>query len=811
MSREGTKRKRVQHLTSSGGHVSSFGKMLGAQVRRVEDPRVLLGKTQYVDDLILPDMLAVAFVRSPYAHAKITNIDIQAAQAKPGVACVLTGQDVLETIKPLRVEFDTQKVPFHKSCNWHVLTPDKARFVGDLVAAVVATDRYTAEDAADLVEVDYEPLEAVADMESALLADAPLVHEEWGDNVMERFEAQVGEVGKAFQEADCVVSERFVTGRHMASPMETRGCVARFDVATEALTVWSSTQVPHTLRASLATLLDLAEHRIRVISPDVGGGFGLKAHPFPEEVVVTYLTKTLRKPVKWIEDRREHLSASLQAKHQIVNAELALKNDGTVLGLKARFLSDAGGYSSYPWSSAFEPKHAAGTITGPYKIPAYSFETCTVATNKASIGVYRGVGIPVAALTMERLLDMGAHKLGLDPADIRLRNMIPQDEHPYMTLLGTEIESGSHQASLQQALDILGYGDFRAEQQQARENGRYLGVGIGSYVEGTAHNSAVFDSFGVKIGGYEAATLRIDESGKVTVFVGTHSHGQGHHTVYAQLIADTLGVALEDVAVVQGDTQATPRGWGTWASRSAVTGGGAVTSAAQKLRDKLLRIAARLTEVPADDLELAQGAVQRKTGGVRLLSIPDLAHRIIAQPTGLPPDEEPGLDASVAYEPPPITHSNATHVATVAVDIETGQVQLLRYIVVEDCGTIINPTIVNGQIQGGVAQGIGSALYEHALYDDAGQFLTGTFMDYLIPTAADVPQVEIGHIETPSPYTLNGIKGMGEGGAIAPPAAIANAVADALSPFGVRVNEVPLTPERVLGMLDRARPEDQHG
>ena len=781
------------------------GKMLGAQVRRVEDPRVLLGKTQYVDDLVLPDMLAVAFVRSPYAHAKIAAIDVQAALTKSGVACVLTGKDILETIKPLRVEFDTQKVPFHKSCNWHVLTPDKVRFVGDMVAAVVATDRYTAEDAAELVEVDYEPLEAVADMEHALLADAPLVHEEWGDNVMERLEAQIGEVGKAFQEADCVVSERFVTGRHMASPMETRGCVTQFDVATESLTVWSSTQVPHTLRASLATLLDLAEHRIRVISPDVGGGFGLKAHPFPEEVVVTYLAGALRKPVKWIEDRREHLSASLQAKHQIVNAELALKSDGSVLGLKARFLSDAGGYSSYPWSSAFEPKHAAGTITGPYKIPAFSFETCTVATNKASIGVYRGVGIPVAALAMERLLDMGAQKLNLDPAEIRLRNMIPQDEHPYTTLMGAEIESGSHQASLQQALDILGYGDFRTEQQKARENGRYLGAGIGSYVEGTAHNSAVFDSFGVKIGGYESATLRIDESGKVTVFVGTHSHGQGHHTVYAQLIADTLGVALEDVAVVQGDTQATPRGWGTWASRSAVTGGGAVTSAARKLRDKLLRIAARLTEVPADDLELAQGAVQRKTGGVRLLSIPELAHRIIAQPTSLPPDEEPGLDVTVAYEPPPITHSNATHVASVEVDIETGQVRLLRYIVVEDCGTIINPIIVNGQIQGGVAQGIGSALYEHAVYDGTGQFLTGTFMDYLIPTAADVPQVEIGHIETPSPYTLNGIKGMGEGGAIAPPAAIANAVADALSPFGVRVNEVPLTPERVLSMLDRAQ------
>ena len=781
------------------------GKMLGAQVRRVEDPRVLLGKTQYVDDLVLPDMLAVAFVRSPYAHARIAHIDTQSAFALPGVRYALTGHDILNTIKPLRVEFDAEKVPFHKSCNWYVLTPDKVRFVGDMVAAVVATDRYIAEDAAALVEVEYEPLAPVSDMEQALQPDAPLVHEEWGDNIMERLEAQMGDVEKAFHEANCVVSERFVTGRHMASPMETRGCVAQYDVATDALTVWSSTQVPHTLRASLATLLGLPEHRLRVISPDVGGGFGLKAHPFPEEVLVTYLTRALRTPVKWIEDRREHLSASLQAKHQIVTAALALTSDGTVLGLKAHFLSDAGGYSSYPWSSAFEPKHAAGTISGPYKIPAFGFETCTVATNKASIGVYRGVGIPIAALTMERLLDMGAQKLGLDPADIRRRNMVPQDEHPHTTLMGAEIESGSHQESLQKALDILGYADFRAEQQQARENGRYLGVGIGSYVEGTAHNSAVFDSFGVKIGGYESATMRIDESGKVTVFVGTHSHGQGHHTVYAQLVADTLGVALEDVSIVQGDTHVTPRGWGTWASRSAVTGGGAVTSASQKLRDKLLRIASRLTEVPSEGLELTNGFIRRKTGAVQLLSIPELAYRIIAHPSSLPPDEEPGLDVTVMYEPPPITHSNATHVSTVEVDIETGQVQLLRYIVVEDCGTIINPIIVDGQIQGGVAQGIGSALCEHALYDENGQFLTGTFMDYLIPTAADVPQVEIGHIETPSPYTLHGIKGMGEGGAIAPPAAIANAVADALAPFGVRVNEIPLTPERVLSLLDRAR------
>ena len=782
------------------------GKMLGAEVRRVEDPRVLLGRTQYVDDLHLPDMLAVAFVRSPYPHARIESVDVEAASALSGVRRVLTGHDVLDAIAPLRVEFDADKVPSYKPCDWRVLTHDKVRFVGDMVAAVVATDRYVAEDAAELVEVEYEPLEPVADMERALEADAPLVHDEWGDNVMERFEARIGEVGPAFQGAACVVADRFVTNRHMAVPMETRGCVARYDVAYDALTVWSSSQVPHTLRASLASLLRLPEHRIRVIAPDVGGGFGLKAHPFPEEVLVTYLARELRQPVKWIEDRREHLSASLHAKHQIVTAELALDRDGTIRGVRARFLGDAGGYSSYPWGSSFEPKHAAGTLSGPYKIPAYGLETCSVATNKPSIGVYRGVGVPIAVLVMERLLDMAAAELGLDPADVRLRNMVAADEHPYTTIMGAEIESGSHREALQKALDVLGYADFRARQRRGRERGRYLGVGIGSYVEGTAHNSAVFDTFGVKIGGYEVASMRIDQSGKVSVFVGTHSHGQGHHTMYAQLVADALGVAVEDVTVVQGDTQATPRGWGTWASRSAVTGGGAVITASHELRDKLLRIAARLTEIPSQDLELAEGWVRRSEGAVRIVSIRELAARIIVNPSSLPPDEDAALDVTVTYEPPPITHSNATHVAAVDVDVETGHVALLRYVVVEDCGTIINPTIVDGQIQGGVAQGIGSALYEHLVYDDAGQFLTGTFMDYLLPTATDVPAVEIAHIETPSPYTLNGIKGMGEGGAIAPPAAIANAIADALSPFGVRVNELPLTPERVLSLLDRAQP-----
>ncbi len=788
-------------------NLTGTGKMVGAQVRRVEDPRVLLGKSRYVDDIHLSGTLVLAFVRSPYAHARILRIDVNAAQTHPGVQMVLTGADITEAIKPLRVEYDSAKAPTHKSCDWPVLAQKQVRFVGEAVAAVVASDRYVAEDAAALIEIEYEPIEVVWDMEKALEPGSALVHEEWGDNVMQILQAEIGEVAKAFQEADCVVAERFVTGRHMALPMETRGCLASYEMATDLLTLWSSTQVPHVVRSHLATVLTFPEHHIRVVAPDVGGGFGLKAHLFPEEVIAAFLSRRLRRPVKWIEDRREHLSASLHAKHQVVQAELALEKDGTILGMKGRFISDVGAYSDYPWGSGFEAGHAASSMPGPYKVPAFRFEALSVATNKATIGPYRGVGLPVGVLVTERLLDLGAQKLGLDPAALRLRNMIRKDEHPYRTIIGAEIESGSHQESLQMALDMLGYQEFRAQQQQLREQGRYIGVGFGCYIEGTAPSSKAFQSMGLALGGYESATVRMDIAGKVTVLVGTHSHGQSHETTFAQVAADELGVPLADVKVIEGDTMAVPYGWGTWGSRSAVTGGGAVCLASTKLREKILRVASRLSEVPESDLELADGGVRRKTGGVALVPLKEIAHHIIVTPGNLPTGEEPGLEATAHYEPPPSTHANATHLATVEVDVETGQVKLLRFIVVEDCGTIINPLVVDGQIQGGVAQGIGTVLYEQAVYDENGQFLTGTLMDYLTPTAADVPRVEIGHIESPSPYTPKGIKGMGEGGAIAPPAAIANAVADALAPFGVRVNEIPLTPERVLACIERARHE----
>ncbi len=784
------------------------GKMVGAQVKRVEDPRVLLGQSQYVDDIHLPGTLGVAFVRSPYAHARILTIDVSAAQAYPGVKAVLTGADVTQAIRPLRVEYDPAKAPKHKPCNWSVLAQDKVRFVGEPVAVVVASDRYTAEDAAAHVAVDYEPLEVVRDIPHAMQPDAPLIHEEWGDNLMQSVDMEAGAIAQAFQSADCIVAERFATGRHLALPMEARGCLAHYEPALGSLTLWSSTQVPHLMRAHLARLLDFPEHHIRVIAPDVGGGFGPKAYVYPEEVLLAFLAKHVGRPVKWIEDRRENLSAStLQAKQQVVQAELALTQEGTILGVKGRFICDVGAYSAYPWGSALEAGMAASAFPGgPYKVPAFRCEALSVVTNKVTSGAYRGVGLPVSILVMERLLDLGAQKLGLDPAELRLRNMIRKEEHPYQIVTGVEIESGSHREALQKALDMLDYQAFRAEQQQARQHGRYLGVGLGCYVESSSYSYRSFEPVGITWGGYESATVRIDANGKVTVLVGTHSHGQGHETTFAQVAADELGVPVADIRVIQGDTTTVPHGWGTWASRSAVLGGGAIIQASSRLREKILRTASRLSEVPQDDLELAAGQVRRKTDGLILMPLQDIAHLLVVQaPAGLPEDEEPGLEATAHYTPPPWTHANATFLATVEVDIETGYVRLLRLIAVEDYGTIINPLVVDGQIQGGVAQGIGSALYEQTVYDDNGQLLTGTLMDYLAPTAVDVPRVEIGHIETPAPNTPHGIKGMGEGGAISPPAAIANAVADALAPLGVRVNEIPLTPERVLALIDQGR------
>jgi aerobic carbon-monoxide dehydrogenase large subunit len=782
--------------------VSAGGvKLMGASVRRLEDPRVLLGRTRYVDDVRLPGTLAIAFARSPYAHARIVSIDLEAARRSPGVVAVYAAGDLEGVIPDLRVEHDPHVPrPPCRTVVWPVLAAGKARFAGEAVVAVVAESRALAEDAAGLVEIEWEPLEVAADLERAAKPDAPRVHDDWPDNVYQRVELAMGDVAAAFRSADLVVADTFRTGRHMALPIEGRGVVATFDAATESLTVWASTQMPHVLRAEIARVVGLPETAVRVIATDVGGGFGLKAHVFPEELLTTALALRLGRPVEWIEDRREHLLASQHAKDQIVRVELALAADGTMLGLRAHVTCDIGAYCEYPWPT-FEANVTAGAIPGPYKIQAYAYETLSVATNKCSIGAYRGVGQPMGVLALERLVDVAAERLGVDRVEIRRRNMIATDEHPYTTVHGTVIESGSHRECLALAAERIDLAGLPARKEEATLRGRRRGIGLASYVEVTAPSTQVWQMLGPATGGNEPATIRVETDGRVTVAIGVNSQGQSHETTFAQIAADRLGVPLEHVRVVQGDTATTPRGWVTGGSKSAVATGGAVLRAAEKIRDKLLRAASRSTELPSADLELRDGAVFRRADGARVVAIADLSKAVWLGRAGLAPEEEVGLEETVRYEPPPLSHANSTHAVEVEVDVETGFVEIVRYVAIEDCGTILNPTVVDGQVQGGIAQGIGGALYEEVVYDENGQCLTGTLMDYLPPTATEVPTVEIAHVETPSPHSAGGMKGVGEGGAIAPPAAIANAIADALAEFVPRVNRIPLTPERVLALI----------
>ena len=777
-------------------------KLLGARVRRVEDPRLLRGGARYVDDVQLPGSLALAFARSPYAHARIVSVGLEAARRARGVHAVLAAADVEGFLPPLTVDHDPGSGrPPCRSVVWPVLASTTVRFVGEAVVAVAAEGRAAAEDAASLVEVDWDPLEPVVDVERAAEPGAPLVHERWPDNLFQRVEASFGDAAGLFRTADLVVSETFRTGRHLALPMEGRGIVASWDPAGETLTVWASTQMPHVLRAEIARVVGIPEHSVRVIAADVGGGFGLKAHVFPEELLTAALARRLGRPVEWIEDRREHLAASQHAKDQIVRAELALSKDGTMLALRARITCDIGAYCEYPWPT-FEANVTAMAMPGPYKLRAFAYETLSVATNKCSIGAYRGVGQPIGVFATERLIDLAAEKLGVDRFELRRHNMIAREEHPYVTVLGTEIESGSHRECLSKALELVGADRLAERREEARSRGRRRGLGLASYVEATTPGSRVWQMLGPATGGFEPATVRMDTDGRVSVAVGVNSQGQSHETTFAQIAADRLGLALAEVRVIQGDTATTPRGWVTGGSKSAVATGGAVLRAAETIRARILRAASRLAEIAPEDLDLRGGSVCRVTDGERIASIRDVARAAWLGRAPVSDGEDFGLEVTVRYEPPPLTHSNATHAAEVEVDVETGQIEIIRYVVVEDCGTMLNPLVVDGQIQGGVAQGIGSAIYEEIVYDENGQLLTGTLMDYLPPTAADVPRVEIAHIVTPSPYTAGGMKGMGEGGAIAPPAAIANAVADALREFAPRVNRIPLTPERVLTMVD---------
>ena len=605
------------------------GKLVGARVKRVEDPRFLLGKGNYVGDMTMPRMVEMAIVRSPHAHARITRIDTEKARRMPGVFAVVTGTDLRGKIRPIRAELNPEVNPNYKPCDWYALAWDKARHVGEPVAYVVAENRYIAEDAAEQVVVDWEPLEPVVDPERALKEPTSLVHDEWGDNVLNHTDYVCGDPDGAFAKAHKVVRQRFRSNRHHALPLETRGCLATFEEATGDLTLWTSSQMPHLVRTKLSEYLEYPGNKIRVVAPDVGGGFGLKCHLFGEELLATYAAMQLRQPVRWLEDRHESFIASYHAKDQIVEGELAVAADGSILGARIRGIADIGAYSTVPWTSAFEVLHCAQMFPGPYRMEHYAFSATSVTTNKPALTTYRGVGAPIATWVMESLLQLAARELKMDPADIRRRNLIHKEEFPYTSVTGMEYEIGGYHECLEKAIEMVDYAGFRRKQPELRQRGIYQGIGISNYNEVTGVGSLFFHNVGVQASSYESANIKFDPSGHVTLWCGTHSHGQAHETVYAQIAADELGIPMERIKVRLGDTADTAYGNGTWGSRAAVSGGGAVIMASRQLAAKIRRVAGHLLEVAADDIELTDGQAQVKGAPTRMITISEVAKRTI--------------------------------------------------------------------------------------------------------------------------------------------------------------------------------------
>ena len=772
------------------------GKYIGARVQRVEDPKFIRGKGQYVGGMVLPRMVHLAFIRSQHAHARIGNIDVTRARALPGVVGIWTGKDLKDRFEPIRPAIIPQVVPRFKACAWYPITWDKARFVGDILGVVAAESRYVAEDAVELVDIDYDELPIVSDPKKALEPGTALVHEEWGDNVMEHVEHSAGDVAGAFAKAAAVVKQRFHTGRHQALPLETRGGLADYDLGMKTMQYWTSSQVPHLVRTQLCGILRFPDHKLTVVAPDVGGGFGLKCHIFPEEPVICFVAMELGRPARWIEDRQEAFVASFHAKDEFVEGELAVDEEGTILGVKARIVGDAGAYCPYPFPSSFEPVQIAEMIPGPYHIRNYQYDCWTVATNKPTLAVYRGVGGECAALVIDHLIALAARKIGKDPAELFRKNMIKREQFPYTSASGMYYEPGGYLESFEKALKLIDYDALRKEHEQLRTKGVYRGVGICSYTEQTGYGSRFWNSIGVDMSSYESAHFRMTPGGQVTVALGTHSHGQGQHTAFAQVVAERLGVPLEDVEIVLGDTSKTPFGWGTWGSRSTVTGGGALMIGCERLKERIKHVAAKLMEVADADVDYKEGVVVVKGVPSKRMTLKEIARAVVYNKAGLLPEgEDAGLELTATYDPPLLTYSNATHVSEVEIEPATGQLKILKYVVVEDCGRMINPMLVDGQIHGAVAQGLGAVLMEEIPYDEHCQPLATSFMDYLVPTSADVPKMIVDHVETPSPMVPGGFKGMGEGGVIGSPGCIVNAVSDACA--GAPVGRYPLTPERV--------------
>jgi carbon-monoxide dehydrogenase large subunit len=777
-------------------------KIVGARIKRTEDPRLLTGLGAYTDDRQVMRVLHVAFRRSDQAHARIRSIDCSAARAAPGVVAVLTAEDLSAAVQPLVA---TSRMPNYYPTPLLPLAQHKVRYVGEPVVGVIAQSRYHAEDALELIAIDYEPLAAVSDPEAAARSGAALLHEEAGSNVLVSREFKRGDVDAAAQSAPVRVKGRFRMHRKTALAIEPRACLAEYEAGREALTLHSATQVPGIVRDALATALDIPGHRIRVVAPDVGGGFGGKGSLYPEEIFVCAAARQLRRAVKWTSDRLEDLAASNQAFDEIVDAELALDADGRILALSADVVGDVGAYSVYPWTAGLEPVQVVSFLPGPYRIQHYRARTRAVATSKAPTGPYRGVGRPISTFVMERLMDMAAAQIGIDAKDIRLKNLVAAEELPYKVASGIVWDKSGFQECLNAACAAIGYDSLRAEQKEARAAGRWVGIGIACYAELTGIGSRISVAPGMPINtGTETAIVRIDSTGAVTAAFGVAAHGQGLETTLAQIVAEHLGARFDDIRIVQGDSSAVPGGTGTYASRSMVLAGGAGTLAAQAVREKVLHAASHLLEASVADLVAEDGRVT-VVGTDRSISFREVARAVYSELARLPAEARGELAATRTYDPVFGTTSAATHVATVEIDPETYEVRVERFVVAEDCGRLVNPLIVDGQVHGGVAQGIGAALYEEVIYDERGQVTTGSLVDYLVPSACEIPPMLVVHLESESPTTLGGFRGMGEGGTIGAPAAVANAVADALAPLGIEINELPATPERLFRLIEAAR------
>ena len=784
---------------------SEPSKSVGQAIRRREDLYLLRGEGQYLDDLSEPARtLYLGLVLSPHVHAKILSIDTSEAASLPGVFAVLTGDDLATLVEPIHPHTEA---PGYEAADREVVARRLVRFVGETVAIVLAENRYVAQDATELVRVTYEALPVSANLETATAPGAPLVHAHVANNILYESEFATANFEAVHGNGQLKLRERFRHGRVSAVPIEPRGCLA-IPEHGDSIVLYTSTQIPHLVRAALAGHIDRPESSIRVVVPEVGGGFGMKAQVYPEEFIAAALCFKYRRPIKWVQDRREELSANTHARDHIYDVEIAFTPAGIVTSLKLELDANAGAYSVYPWGGGMEATGGARMLVGPYRITDYAYKARAVLTHSAPAGVYRGVAQPACVMVMEGLIDRIARQLGIDPAEVRRRNTIAADELPWVNVLGVTYDTGSYHECLELALTNSGYEDFRKTQPADRlVDGKYRGVGIGNMVEPTGFSSLAYRARGLtKLSGLDSATVRISPTGKATVYVSHASAGQGHLTTFAQIAADHLGAKFDDVRVVEGDTAASPHGTGTFASRSAITGGGAIIQAAGKVAHKIRRLAASLLEASPVDIVLEDGkaAIVGVPGKhVTYQAIAEMAYSmgLVALPDG----ETFGLEASEYFDPPTLCNANAVHVAYVSVDAMDGRVSIDKYCIVHDCGRIINPMIVDGQIHGGAAQGIGEALMEEVVYDAGGQLQTASLQDYLLPTSLDIPSFSVFHRETPSDESLGGFKGVGEGGVIGAVPAVTNAVADALSGIGANVNSVPLRPSYLLSLLQAER------